>query len=194
MRSELLVAHEKLGDGVCFTRVRWKIYFLLTFKTAPFFCERTVYTEKSQVSLKIWYEWRVRCLKTYVDSSYHLGEFFLKWEIFQINNVEKFETHFTFNKSFLRKSSRLRNNVEKLGRARIVADENTAHALCTVRLSFSGNKPILQPEVSSTDTTSNTAENKNLFNLQKAHLPTERQQNKFSKQHTQDRNNFDCGL
>jgi hypothetical protein len=74
--------------------------------------------------------------------------------------------------------------VEKLGRARIVANENTAHALCTDRISFSGNNPILQPEVSSTDTTSNTAENQNLLNLQKAHLPTKRLQKKNDQNST----------
>jgi hypothetical protein len=31
------------ADGVRFTRVRWEIDFLLTFETAPFFCERTAY-------------------------------------------------------------------------------------------------------------------------------------------------------
>jgi hypothetical protein len=43
MRSELLVAHEKLGQfsvagGVHCVRDRWERNFLLTFKTAPFFC------------------------------------------------------------------------------------------------------------------------------------------------------------
>jgi hypothetical protein len=43
MRSELLVAHEKLGQLPLLTvlrcaRVRWEINFLLTFETAPFFC------------------------------------------------------------------------------------------------------------------------------------------------------------
>jgi hypothetical protein len=47
---ELLVAHVlpavlncAAADGVCFTRVRWEIDFLLTFETAPFFCEYPVY-------------------------------------------------------------------------------------------------------------------------------------------------------
>jgi hypothetical protein len=71
--------------------------------------------------------------------------------------------------------------VENLGRARIVADEDTAHALCTDRISFSGNKPILQPEISSTDTTRNTAEKQNRFNLQTVYLPTKRQQKKYQK-------------
>ena len=48
MRSELLVAHEKLGtvaaaDGVRCARVRREINFLLTFETAPFFCVYPVY-------------------------------------------------------------------------------------------------------------------------------------------------------
>jgi hypothetical protein len=43
MRSQLLVAHEKLGtvaaaDGASYARERWEINFLLTFETAPFFC------------------------------------------------------------------------------------------------------------------------------------------------------------
>jgi hypothetical protein len=48
MRSELLVMHEKLGQFPLLTvyvcaRVRWEINFLLTFETAPFFCEHTVF-------------------------------------------------------------------------------------------------------------------------------------------------------
>jgi len=48
-RSELLVAHEKLGQlplrtvYVLCARVRWEINFLLTFETAPFFCVHPVY-------------------------------------------------------------------------------------------------------------------------------------------------------
>jgi len=43
MRNELLVAHEKLGQLLLLTvlrwaRVRWEINFLLTFETAQFFC------------------------------------------------------------------------------------------------------------------------------------------------------------
>ena len=43
MRSELLVAHEKLGqlaaaDGVRCARVRWEINFLLTFETTILLC------------------------------------------------------------------------------------------------------------------------------------------------------------
>jgi hypothetical protein len=37
MRSELLVVHEKCGQ-LCCVRVGWKIKFLLTFETPPFFC------------------------------------------------------------------------------------------------------------------------------------------------------------
>ena len=44
--SEMLVAHEKLGqftaNGVRFTHVKWEIYFLLIFETAPFICKHPV--------------------------------------------------------------------------------------------------------------------------------------------------------
>ena len=52
MRSELLVAHEKLGHLpplVRCARVRWEINFLLTFETAPFFCVYPVYANNSLI-------------------------------------------------------------------------------------------------------------------------------------------------
>jgi hypothetical protein len=44
------------ADGVRFTRVRWEIDLLLTFKTAPFFCEYPVYVVRRQ-RVKIYFLW-----------------------------------------------------------------------------------------------------------------------------------------
>jgi 3-dehydroquinate synthase class II len=89
--------------------------------------------------------------------------------------------------------------VEKLGRARHVADDNTAHAFCTGRTSFSGNKMVLQSETSSTDTISNTTENPNRSNLQTAYLPIKQQRERErererERKESPDRNDFDSDL
>jgi len=57
--------------------------------------------------------------------SYH-AQFFLEWETFQINVVEKIETH----SNAFRKSWRLSDNVEKYCRAGQATDDNMAHAHC----------------------------------------------------------------
>ena len=64
-------------------------------------------------------------MKTYVHSWEYVAEFLLKWEILQINFVEKIETHFMTKNFFFWKSFSLWNNVEKYGRARQVTDEYT---------------------------------------------------------------------
>ena len=63
----------------------------------------------------------------------YLAEFFLEWEVFQTNVLEKIKkkTHFVLsNFFFLRKSYRLWDNVEKYCRTRQATDDNMAHARC----------------------------------------------------------------
>ena len=47
-----------------------------------------------------------------------LTEFYLEWEMFQTNVVEKNQTHVLYSVMFVQKSSRFCDNVEKFGRAR----------------------------------------------------------------------------
>ena len=69
-------------------------------------------------------------MKTFLDLWRYLAEFFLKWEMFWIQIVEKIKTYFIFN-NFFRKSFRLWYNVEKCGGVREPTGDNinTAHAL-----------------------------------------------------------------
>jgi len=43
----------------------------------------------------------------------YLAQFFLEWEMFQTNHVEKTDTHLLYSTTFFRKSCRLLDNVEK---------------------------------------------------------------------------------
>jgi hypothetical protein len=66
----------------------------------------------------------------------YLAAFFLEWEmwLFQTEDVEKVKTRVLCSITpFPPKSSRLRDNVEKYGRARQDTDDNMAHALCILR-------------------------------------------------------------
>ena len=53
----------------------------------------------------------------------YLAEFFLEWEIFETNIVEKIKTHFMFI-TFFQKSCRFLDNVEKYDRAGQATDDN----------------------------------------------------------------------
>jgi hypothetical protein len=52
-----------------------------------------------------------------------------RMRMFQIKAVEKIETYI-YSIIFLRKSCRLRDNVEKYSRIREATDDNMAHVLC----------------------------------------------------------------
>jgi hypothetical protein len=58
--------------------------------------------------------------------SQYLAEFFLEWEVSQIQVVRKIKIHFYAQRLFFRKSCRFWDNVEKYGGARETADGNTA--------------------------------------------------------------------
>jgi len=54
----------------------------------------------------------------------YLVQFFLEWRMFQTKVVEKIKTHILFSVTFLRKSCRLWDNVEKYCRAGQATDDN----------------------------------------------------------------------
>ena len=56
----------------------------------------------------------------------YLAEFFLEWEMFQMNEVEKMKVHILCSVTFFRKLCRLGDKVEKYGGAREAADDNMA--------------------------------------------------------------------
>ena len=60
----------------------------------------------------------------------YLAHFFLEWEMFQTNVVEKIKTHILCSVTFFLKSCRLRDNMEKYCRAEQATDDNMAHAHC----------------------------------------------------------------
>jgi hypothetical protein len=74
--------------------------------------------------IKMWQEWWVLYVETYIRLCSYLAELFLKWEIFHRKFVEKFKTHYMFSNIFPRKSCRLWDNVEKCGRTRQTTDDN----------------------------------------------------------------------
>ena len=60
----------------------------------------------------------------------YLAQFFLEWEMFHTEDVEKIETRVLRWTTFLRKSCRLWGHVEKYSRTGQATDENTTHAHC----------------------------------------------------------------
>jgi hypothetical protein len=54
-------------------------------------------------------------MKTYVHLWYYLARFFLEWEMFEAEFVEKIKTQILGSVTFFRKSCRLRDNVENYG-------------------------------------------------------------------------------
>ena len=61
--------------------------------------------------------------ETYVHLWWHLAKLFLKQEMFQTKFADKIKTYFMCSK-FLRKSCRVRDNVEKYGTAREATYDN----------------------------------------------------------------------
>ena len=70
-------------------------------------------------------------MKTNIHLRSYLARFFLEWERFQTNVVEKIKTRFVFSNIFFsRKSCRLWDNVEKYCIAGQATDYNMTHARC----------------------------------------------------------------
>ena len=64
--------------------------------------------------IEIWQEKRVLCIQTYVHFLSHVAHFFLEWEIFQPEVVEKIKAHILCSTTFFWKTCRLWDNVEKM--------------------------------------------------------------------------------
>jgi len=60
----------------------------------------------------------------------YLTHFFLQWEMFQTNVVEKIKIRILGSVNFFRKSCRLWDNVGKYCRAGQDTDDNMAHEYC----------------------------------------------------------------
>jgi hypothetical protein len=70
--------------------------------------------EKNSSFIKIWPEYRVLNMKTYVvNLCNYLAEILLEWEMFQTKVVEKIKTNIICSITLFRKSCRLGDNVEK---------------------------------------------------------------------------------
>ena len=63
-------------------------------------------------------------MKTDIHIWQYLSEFFLEWEMFQTDVVEKIKTNFLCPIAFSRKSCRLWDNVKKYDRNRHATDGN----------------------------------------------------------------------
>ena len=81
-------------------------------------------------SIEIWQEWRVLYLKTKVGFWSYFAWFFLEWEMFQTNVVEKIKTHVLRSFAFCSKSCRLWENVEKYFIAGQTKDDDMIHSHC----------------------------------------------------------------
>ena len=71
---------------------------------------------------------RALCTKTCVHSWWYLAKSVLEWEMFQTKLVKEIKTHILWSITYLQKSSRLWDNVEKYGRAKQTTNDNVAHA------------------------------------------------------------------
>jgi len=69
-------------------------------------------------------------MKTETHFWSYLAQFFLEWEMFQTNVVQKIKTHILCSVTFFRKLCRLWENVEKYCRAGQGTDNNMTHAHC----------------------------------------------------------------
>ena len=92
------------------------------------FCPK-IFLENSS-SVKIWQEWWVLYMKTFSHLWQYLAEFFLEWEMFEVNVLEKIKRHILRSVTFFLKSCLLWNKVEKCGGAREAADDNMARTRC----------------------------------------------------------------
>ena len=87
--------------------------------------------ENVQTKFKIHYNAtsiRVLYMKTYVHLWSYLALFFLEWEMFSADFVEKIKTHFIFNNGF-RKSRHSWDNVEKYSRTGQATDDKMEHGI-----------------------------------------------------------------
>ena len=71
--------------------------------------------EKNSIFVKIWQEYRVCYMKTDLRFWSYLAQFFLVWEMFQTNAVEKFKTHILCSVTLFKKSCFFWGNEEKCG-------------------------------------------------------------------------------
>jgi hypothetical protein len=71
-------------------------------------------------------------MKADIHFSSYLAQFFLEWEMFQTKVVENKKTHVLYSITFIRKSRRLWDNVEKYFRVVQATDGNMAHAHCVL--------------------------------------------------------------
>jgi hypothetical protein len=83
--------------------------------------------------MEIWQEWRA--LYVWIYEYLYFSEFFLAWEMFRVEVVDKIREGggkpVFYVQLFPRKSWRLWDNVEKCGRVRQATDDNdTTHVLC----------------------------------------------------------------
>jgi hypothetical protein len=69
-------------------------------------------------------------MKTYAHFWHYFAGFFLEWEMFETQVVEKIKTHILFFDTFFQKSCRLWDNVEKYGTARQATDDNNIRRMC----------------------------------------------------------------
>jgi hypothetical protein len=67
-------------------------------------------------------------MKTNIYVWSYLAHFYLEREIFQTNVVEKIKRHILYSVTFLRKSCRLWDYVEKYRRAGQATDDHMTHA------------------------------------------------------------------
>jgi hypothetical protein len=79
-------------------------------------------------------------METDIQFRSHLAQFFLEWEMFQTNVVEKLETHVMLYRGLKKKkkSCHLWDNLKKFCIAGQVTEDSTAHAHCM--LDTYGNK------------------------------------------------------
>jgi hypothetical protein len=96
-----------------------------------FFFSKSV--EKIQVSLKSdknngHFTWRPMCVHLWKCGD--IAQFLLEWEMFRRRVVEKIKTHILCSVTFLRKSCRLWDNLDKYCTDGQATDDNMAHAYC----------------------------------------------------------------
>jgi hypothetical protein len=71
-----------------------EIWYLRIFEKGP----------ENSSFIKIWQEWRVLYMTTNIHFLSYLVQFFLEWNMFQTNAVEKMETYILCSVTFFRKS------------------------------------------------------------------------------------------
>jgi len=69
-------------------------------------------------------------MKTYLHFLSYLAQFFLEWETFQTQIVQKIKKHILCSVNLIKKSRLLWDNVENYCRAGQATDNNMAHAHC----------------------------------------------------------------